>query len=461
MKLCVIGTGYVGLVGAAIFSDWGNEVVGVDIDTEKIERIKKGEMPIYEPGLSEIVLRNIAQNRLSFTTSIADGIKDAEIVFICVGTPQSDTGAADLSQVWEVAKDIGKNMNGYKVIVTKSTVPVGTNEKVKMIIKENLPNQQIDFDVASNPEFLREGSSVEDMAKPDRTVVGAETEKAHSVMRRLYEHLNTPIVECDLRSAEMIKYASNGFLAAKISFINEIAQICERAGADVTVVAKGMGLDKRVGAAFLNAGIGYGGSCFPKDVAALYKTSTDQDYDFKLLRSVMEVNIAQRENFANKVLRHFGKNLSGRTFAILGLAFKGNTDDIRDSVSIELCKKLRGLGATLRVYDPEAMYNAKQALGAVNVDYCLDKYETVQGADALFVLTEWKEFATIELDKVKTLLKSPVIFDGRNLLDRAKVEGMGFTYFAVGKRTNGMVKIDTRNLYQTVLLNTNGSTGQH
>lgn len=461
MKLCVIGTGYVGLVGAAIFADWGNEVIGVDKDTEKIDRIKKGEMPIYEPGLSEIVLKNISENRLSFTTSIADGIRDAEIVFICVGTPQSETGAADLTAVWEVAKEIGRNMVGYKVIVTKSTVPVGTNEKVKAIITENLPDAHIEFDVASNPEFLREGSSVEDMTSPDRTVVGAENERAHSVMRKLYEHLNSPIVECDLRSAEVIKYASNGFLATKISFINEIAQICERAGADVTVVAQGMGLDKRIGKPFLNAGIGYGGSCFPKDVAALYKTSTDQDYDFKLLRGVMEVNVAQREHFVNKVIRHFGKNLSGRTFSILGLAFKGNTDDIRDSVSIEIAKKLRGMGATLKVYDPEAMYNAKQVLGSVNIEYCLDKYEAMENADALFILTEWKEFATIELDKVKTLLKSPVIFDGRNLLDRFKVESAGFTYFAVGKRTNGMVKIDTRNLYPTVLLNTNGSTGQH
>ncbi|GIW69561.1 MAG: UDP-glucose 6-dehydrogenase [Patescibacteria group bacterium] len=461
MKLCVIGTGYVGLVGAAIFADWGNFVVGVDIDSEKIERIKKGEMPIYEPGLSDIVLKNISQGRLTFTTSIAEGIKDSEIVFVCVGTPQSDTGAADLSAVWEVAREIGKNMNGYKVIVTKSTVPIGTNEKVKAIVKENLPDPSIEFDVVSNPEFLREGSSVEDMKSPDRTVVGSDSERALAIMRRLYEHLNSPIVECDLRSAEMIKYASNGFLATKISFINEIAQICERSGADVSVVAKGMGLDRRIGPAFLNAGIGYGGSCFPKDVAALYKTSTDQDYDFKLLRGVMEVNIAQREHFMNKVLRHFGKNLSGRTFAVLGLAFKGNTDDIRDSVAIEIVKRLRGLGAVLKVYDPQAMYNAKQALGAVNIEYCLDKYETMPGADALFILTEWKEFGLLELDKVKSFLKSPVIFDGRNLLDKEKVENLGFTYFAVGKRTNGLVKIDTRNLYQTVLLNTNGSIGHH
>ncbi len=453
MKLCVIGTGYVGLVGAAIFSDWGNDVIGVDKDIEKIERIKKGDMPIYEPGLSEIVLKNVAQNKLLFTTSIAEGIKDAEIVFICVGTPQSETGAADLTAVWEVAKEIGKNISGYKVVVTKSTVPVGTNEKVKLLIQENLGDKNVEFDVASNPEFLREGSSVDDMMLPDRTVIGTETEKAMSVMKRLYEHLGTPIVECDLRSAEMIKYAANGFLATKISFINEIAQLCERAGADVSVVSKGMGLDKRIGSAFLNAGIGYGGSCFPKDVSALYKTSSDQDYDFKLLRSVMEINKSQRDHFVSKVTRHFGKNLSGKTFGVLGLAFKGNTDDIRESVAIEVVKKLRGMGAKLKVYDPQAMYNSKIVLGDISIEYCLSMYDVMHGSDALFILTEWKEFAGIELDKVKSLLTSPVIFDGRNLLDRKKTEGAGFTYFAVGKRTNGVVKIDTRNLYQTAILN--------
>ena len=451
MKICVIGTGYVGLVGAAIFAEWGNDVIGVDKDQNKIDRIKAGEMPIYEPGLSEIVLKDIKDGKLFFTTSIAEGIKDAELVMICVGTPQSDSGAADLSAVWDVATEIGKNLTGYKVIVTKSTVPVGTNERVKRIIKENAPIG-VEFDVASNPEFLREGSSVEDMRNPDRNVLGSDSPKALEILSKLYTHLGRPLVKCDLRSAEMIKYASNAFLATKISFINEMAQVCERAGADVSIVSKGMGLDKRVGPYFLNAGIGYGGSCFPKDVSALYKTSSDQDYDFNLIRGVMNVNKMQKDFFINKVTRYFGKNLSSKKFAILGLAFKNDTDDIRDSVAIEIVKALRGLGAFLNVFDPQAMYNSKQVLGESGIKYCLDKYEAIQGADALFILTEWKEFASIDLDKVKLLMTEPVIFDGRNMLDWHKAEEAGFTYFAVGKRTNGVEKIEGKKLYATAIL---------
>lgn len=443
MKICVVGTGYVGLVGAAIFSDWGNRIIGVDIDAEKIERIKGGEMPIFEPGLSEIVLKNIKNGNLSFTTSLSEGMSDAEIVFICVGTPESDTGHADLSAIWKVSQEIGQNLGDYKVVVVKSTVPVGTNEKIKRIIKENL-RIQTEFDVVSNPEFLREGYSVEDMMDPDRTVIGSDSERALSVMRRLYEHLGKPIVECDFRSAEMIKYASNAFLATKISFINEMGQLCERADANVNVVAKGMGLDNRIGPRFLNAGIGYGGSCFPKDVEALYKTSTDQAYDFKLIRGVMEVNSMQKDHFVSKITRYFGKNLSGKTFAILGLAFKQNTDDIRESVAIKVAKLLRGFGANLRVYDPEAMYNAKKELGDAGITYCLDKYEAIEGSDSLVILTEWPEFASLDLGRIKGMLKTSTIFDGRNLLDSEKVESLGFVYFCVGKRTNGLELLDKR-----------------
>lgn len=443
MKICVVGTGYVGLVGAAVFADWGNEVVGVDIDKEKIERVLKGEMPIFEPGLAEIVSKNVREGNLSFTTFLSEGMNEAQIVFICVGTPESDTGHADLSAVWKVAEEIGQNLNDYKVVVVKSTVPVGTNEKIKRIIKENL-RSNIEFDVVSNPEFLREGYSVEDMRDPDRTVIGSDSEKALSIMSQLYEHLGKPIVACDFRSAEMVKYSSNAFLATKISFINEIGQLCERAGADVAVVARGMGLDSRIGPRFLNAGIGYGGSCFPKDVEALYKTSTDQAYDFKLLRGVMEVNSLQKDHFVDKVTRYFGKNLSGKTLSVLGLAFKQNTDDIRESVAIKIVKILRGLGADLKVFDPEAMYNSKHELGDSKIKYCLDKYETMDDADGLLILTEWPEFATIDLDRTKKLLKTPVIFDGRNLLDRKKVESSGFTYFCVGKRTSGLDLLDQR-----------------
>jgi len=443
MKICVVGTGYVGLVGAAVFSDWGNDVVGVDINAEKIERIKKGDMPIFEPSLSEIVLKNISEGRLSFTTSLSEGVKKSDIIFICVGTPQSEAGDADLSFVWKVAEDIGKCLDGYKVIVVKSTVPVGTNEIVKKKIKENL-TYNVDFDVVSNPEFLREGYSVEDMRNPERTVIGSDSEKALSIMRELYSHLERPIVECDLRSAEMIKYASNAFLASKISFINEMAQLCERSGADVSTVAKGMGLDSRIGPKFLNAGIGYGGSCLPKDVSALYKTSTNQDYDFRLLRGVIEVNKLQREYFVNKISRYFDGNLSGKTIGVLGLSFKENTDDVRESVAMGVVKHLRGLGAKIKAFDPEAMYNAKKVLGEVSVDYCLDKYEVMHDSDALVILTEWKDFSNLDLDKVKSLLKEPVIFDGRNVLDRKKVESAGFVYFAVGKRTNGTELLDKK-----------------
>ncbi len=437
MKICVIGTGYVGLVGAAIFADWGNEVVGVDIDPKKLKMIESGEMPIYEPGLSEVVLANMKAGRLSFTTSLPRGMKDAEIIFICVGTPQNEiTGAADLSAVWAVAREIGENLDGYKVIVTKSTVPVGTNERVKKIIRKYASKGKR-FDVASNPEFLREGSSVEDMRETDRVVIGSDSKKALKIVRSLYEHLNTTIVETDLRSSEMIKYASNSFLATKISFINEMAQICERAGADVSEVSYGMGLDKRIGKYFLNAGIGYGGSCFPKDVAALYKTSTDQAYDFKLLRAVMEVNDRQKDYFMEKISGHFGKNLTGKTLACLGLAFKNNTDDIRESVSIEVVRTLRGNGARLKVFDPEAMENAQKVLGDEMIEYSEDIYETLKGADALCLLTEWKQFSQLDLDRVKKALNGKVIFDGRNLLDKEQVQKAGFTYYAIGKRTNG------------------------
>ncbi len=437
-KLCVIGTGYVGLVGAAIFADWGNEVYGVDIDAAKIKKIERGEMPIYEPGLAEIVLKNVKNGRLKFTTSLAEGIKNAEIVFICVGTPQGDHGGADLSAVWAVAEQIGKNLKSYKVIVTKSTVPVGTNERVQEIIAEHAGD--VKFDVASNPEFLREGSSVEDMQKTDRTIIGSESKKALKILSELYEHLGSPIVQADLRSAELIKYASNAFLATKISFINEMAQICERSGADVEVVAKGMGLDNRIGPKMLHASTGYGGSCFPKDVAALYRTSTDQAYDFKLLRGVMEVNERQKEYYVRNITACYGKNLTGKTFTCLGLAFKYNTDDVRESTAIKIIQLLRGYGASVRVYDPAAMENAKAELGNDNVYYAKSVMDALKGADALCILTEWAEFGSLTPADLKGL-KDKAIYDGRNMLNRRELEQAGFTYFAIGKRTNGTEKI--------------------
>ena len=457
MNICVIGTGYVGLVGAAVFAGWGNKVVGVDIDVNKIAMIKKGRMPIFEPGLPQLVKKNINEKKLTFTTNLKEGIKDAEVVFICVGTPQDKFGGADLSAVWAVAQAIGKGMkekDPYRVIVTKSTVPVGTNEEVAAIIKAAAP-KGARFDVASNPEFLREGYSIEDMQNTDRTVIGSNSSAALKKLKELYSHLKSPIVECDLRSAEMVKYASNAFLATKISFINELAQLCERAKADVSVVAAGMGFDKRIGRAFLNAGIGFGGSCFPKDVSALFKTSTDQDYDFKLLRGVMEVNDMQKDYFVSKVLRVFGDNLHGVTLACLGLAFKENTDDVRESVAIRVARVLRGHGAALRVYDPEAAATAKAVLGDNQVYYAKDEYDALKGANAICILTEWNRFRNIDLGKAKKLLTGNHIFDGRNLLVGKDAEARGFVYHAVGKWTNGSE--DLNGTTRGVLLNRKGN----
>lgn len=429
-------------MGAAIFADMGNQVIGVDKDKDKISKIIQGEMPIYEPGLDEIVLKNIKEGRLKFSTSTADGVKESDIIFICVGTPQGNTGAADLTAVMAVAKEIAQNLNGYKVIVTKSTVPVGTNERIEQTILSSLQGVteaiSSTFDVVSNPEFLREGTAIEDMRNTNRTVVGTKSERALKVMQELYKDFNAPMVACDLRSAEMIKYASNALLATKISFINEIGQLCERAGANVQVVAEGMGLDKRIGRAFLNAtGVGYGGSCFPKDVAALYKTSTDQAYDFKLLRSVMEVNELQKNNFMKKILKAMGDNLSGCTVGVLGLAFKNDTDDIRESGAIKMIRMLRGQGAKLRVYDPAAIENTKKVLGHDGIYYATDMYDALEGVDALCIFTEWNEFKSLDLIKSKKLMKGQLVFDARNLLDQKAVEGAGFIYIAVGKRTNG------------------------
>ncbi|MBU0649738.1 UDP-glucose/GDP-mannose dehydrogenase family protein, partial [Patescibacteria group bacterium] len=423
--------------GATVFADKGHTVVGVDKDQPKISKILQGEMPIYEPGLEELVAKNIKAGRLKFTTSLASGVKESDIIFICVGTPQGDTGAADLTAVMNVAKEIAKNIEGYKIIVIKSTVPVGTNERVEQVLKEHLPKNG-KIDVVSNPEFLREGTAIEDMKNTHRTVVGAKSERALKAMRQLYKDFNAPIVECDLRSAELIKYTSNALLATKISFINEIGQLCEKAGANVQTVAYGVGLDKRIGQAFLNVtGVGYGGSCFPKDVAALYKTSTDQAYDFKLLRSVMEVNELQKQNFLNKIVKAMGENLSDLTICCLGLAFKNNTDDIRESGAIKIVRLLRGQGARLRVYDPAAMPNTREVLGSDGIYYAKDEYDAVKEADAICILTEWEQFALLDLVKIKKLMRGKLIFDARNLLDQKAVESQDFIYFAVGKRTNG------------------------
>jgi len=431
MKLCVIGTGYVGLVGSAVFADWGNKVVGVDNNPSKIEMIENGEMPFYEPGLKELVSKNISNGNLKFTTSIKEGLRDAEIVFICVGTPMSDDGSADLKFVYQVADEISRNLESPgKIIAIKSTVPVGTNRKVKEYIKQRT---DIEFFSASVPEFLREGSSIEDMNKTDRTIIGAENQEVGSKISKLFEHLNSPIIVCDLESAELIKYASNSFLATKISFINEISQICDLSGADVSKVSLGMGLDSRIGPKFLNASIGYGGSCFPKDVKALYKTSKDYGYEFKILESVMEVNSNQKFFFLDKIEKIYGNNLKGKKVGVLGLAFKNDTDDIRESVAIEIVKILQGMGGTLKVYDPQALENSKNVLGNKNIKYLANSNEVFEDSDFLVILTEWPEFKELEKNNLLKL-RDKRVFDGRNLLNKEHLNSLGLEYYCIGKR---------------------------
>jgi len=433
MKISIIGTGYVGLVTGVVFADWGNEITCCDIDKKKIAMLHNGVMPIYEDGLKELVEKNVKEKRLTFTDQVAESIKSSEAVFIAVGTPSNQSGSADLSAVWAVAKTIGENLSSGTIVVTKSTVPVGTNERVQEIVKENAPSSA-KFSVVSNPEFLREGTAIYDANNTDRVVLGSTNKEALEKIATLYEHLNAPIVKCDLRSAELIKYASNAFLATKISFINEIARICHSANADVKLVAEGMGLDKRIGKQFLKPSIGYGGSCFPKDVEALYRTSSDHEYDFRLLRGVMDVNERQKHFYVQQVLDHFKGNISGKTLACLGLAFKNDTDDTRKSVSIDIVKILRGEGAKVRVYDPAAMENAKKTLGNESTYYATSIDDAVEGADGVCILTEWQEFAGLDLFKSKKTLKTAVIFDGRNLFDPETVRKAGFEYYGIGRR---------------------------
>jgi UDPglucose 6-dehydrogenase len=430
MKICVIGTGYVGLVGSSVFADWGNQVVGVDNNPEKIKMIESGVMPIFEPGLSELVSKGISSGNLKFTSSLKDGISDAEIIFICVGTPMSDDGSADLKYIYQVADEIALEMKTPKIISIKSTVPVGTNRKIRDYIKSKT---SVSFDSVSVPEFLREGSSIEDMNKTDRTVIGSDNSGATEKVAKLFEHLGSPIVKCDLESAELIKYASNSFLATKISFINEIAQICDLSGADVSKVAEGMGLDSRIGPKFLNASIGYGGSCFPKDVQALYKTAEVLGYHFNILDSVVKTNKNQKYYFLEKIKKIYGDNLTGKKVAALGLAFKNDTDDVRESVAIEVIRILKEMGAEVQVFDPEAMPNSKKVLSEGQIHYMNSKEETLQGADFLVLLTEWKEFRDLD-SSLLTSLKDKNIFDGRNLLDKNKIQSLGINYYCIGKK---------------------------
>lgn len=429
MKVAVIGAGYVGLVTGTCFAEIGNEVVCVDNDPKKLAVLKKGNVPIYEPGLDVLIKKNVKANRLSFSASIKTALKGADVLFICVNTPPKKDGGADLSYVENVSREIAANLTDYCLIVEKSTVPVQTGERVYETIKRNLKSG-LPFDVASNPEFLREGSAVNDFLKPDRVVIGVSSARAEKLLRKLYAPLKAKMVVTDIKSAELIKHASNSFLATKISFINNVARVCDAVGADIEQVAKGMGLDPRIGPSFLSAGIGFGGFCFPKDLAAFLHMAGSVGQDFPLLQEVLNVNESQKDYFIEKIEKVLW-NLRGKTLGVLGLAFKGNTDDMRFAPSIEIIKHFQKEGVKIQAYDPAAMDRAKEIF--TGVTYTKDSYAVCKNADALVILTDWNEFKELDLEKVKKQLDQPIIFDGRNLYDPKKMKKMGFDYYSIGR----------------------------
>jgi UDPglucose 6-dehydrogenase len=432
MKITVIGTGYVGLVTGTCFAETGNKVTCVDIDKAKVDKLSSGQITIYEPGLEKIFLRNTKEGRLVFTTNLEEVLEASEIIFLALPTPPGADGSADLKYVLGVADQMGKLMKGYKVVVNKSTVPVGTADKVREAIAKNYKGE---FDVVSNPEFLREGVAVEDFMKPDRVVIGTKSEQAKKVMTELYAPFvrqGNPLIFMDERSSELTKYAANSFLATKISFMNEIAQLCERMGADVDMVRRGIGSDDRIGKRFLFPGIGYGGSCFPKDVQALVKSSNEVNYDFEILKAVEKVNALQKLHLVNKINAYLKNDLQGKKIALWGLAFKPNTDDIRDAPAIDMINALTAAGATITAYDPEAMPNVKNKIGD-KIKYASNQYEALAGADILVIATEWSEFRTPDFEIIEKELPSKVIFDGRNLFDVAKMKEMGYHYESIGR----------------------------
>jgi UDPglucose 6-dehydrogenase len=436
MKIAVVGTGYVGLVTGTCLAETGNQVTCVDINEEKVSMMKAGRIPIYEPGLDILFNRNIGENRLQFTSNLAEAIMDAKIIFLALPTPPGGDGSADLSYVLGAAKDIAKLIKDYKVIVTKSTVPVGTADKVTKVLKEHT---SVEFAVVSNPEFLREGVAVDDFMKPDRVVVGTRDERARKLMAELYGpyvRQGNPIIFMDERSSELTKYAANSFLATKISFMNEIANLCELVGADVDMVRRGIGSDERIGRRFLFSGIGYGGSCFPKDVQALAKSAEENKYDFKILNAVMDVNTIQKKILVQKIKQYYGADLKGKKFAMWGLAFKPETDDIREAPSLYIIEELLKEGASIMAFDPEAIGNVKKQLGD-SISYAVNRYEALNDADALLIVTEWPVFRTPDFDFMKEKLKAPVIFDGRNLYDLDRMGDYGFYYNSIGRKVVG------------------------
>lgn len=432
MKIAVVGTGYVGLVTGTCFAETGNQVTCIDIDKTKVDKLSSGQITIYEPGLEKLFLRNQKEGRLTFTTNLAEGINDAVIIFLALPTPPGEDGSADLKYVLGVARDLGKILTGYAVLVDKSTVPVGTAEKVHAAVSENYKGE---FDVVSNPEFLREGVAVEDFMKPDRVVIGTQSERARNVMKELYAPFvrsGNPLIFMDERSAELTKYAANSFLATKISFMNEVAQLCEKLGADVDMIRRGIGSDERIGKRFLFPGIGYGGSCFPKDVQALVKSSNEVGYDFQILNAVMEVNEKQKLHLLPKIKNYFKGDLKGKHFAIWGLAFKPNTDDVREAPALYLIDALLEAGATVSTFDPEAMPNVRGIMGD-KINYAENQYDALTGADALIIATEWNEFRQPDFLRIVTGLKQKAIFDGRNLFDVEAIKNLGFHYESIGR----------------------------
>jgi UDPglucose 6-dehydrogenase len=432
LRVCVVGTGYVGLVAGTCFAESGNDVICVDIDEAKIEALRQGRVPIYEPGLEELIKRNVEEGRLAFSTDMASGVRHALVVFIAVGTPQAEDGSSDLRAVHAVAKDIGQCMDGYRVIVVKSTVPIGTHKAVNSILSQSTTYP---FDVVSNPEFMKEGAAIEDFLKPDRVVIGCADERAGEIVKDLYAPFcrgGAPILVMDNASAEMTKYAANSLLATKISFINDIANLCEAVGADISHVRQGVGLDKRLGMSFLYAGLGYGGSCFPKDVRSIIHTAKQSGLEFQLLCSVDETNNRQKERLFQKMEQYYNGSLEGRTFGIWGLAFKPRTDDMREAPSIGLIENLLSRGCVVKVHDPEAMEVAKGIFGD-RISYHQRYYDVLDGADALAICTEWNEFRRPDFERVRELLKEPTIFDGRNLWEPKQMDDMGFSYFPIGR----------------------------
>lgn len=433
MKICVIGTGYVGLVVGTCLAEMGNDVICIDNDTKKLAKLRKGIIPIYEPGLEELIKVNVSEGRLTFSDDLNEAVKDSLICFIAVGTPQREDGSADLSAVYKVAENIAKSMNDYKIIVNKSTVPVGTAEKVSEIIKNNT---SFEFDIVSNPEFLKQGAAVDDFLKPDRVIIGSDSKKATEIMQELYSpflRTGNPVIIMDVKSAEMTKYAANSFLAVKISYINEIANICEKVGADIEMVRVGMCSDSRIGSRFLFPGLGYGGSCLPKDIKAMIKTAKDFCCEHRILEAINETNKEQRQIFIKKVLTRFGQDLSGKTFAIWGLSFKPKTNDMREAPSITIIETLLSHGAKVVAFDPKAMDTAKEIFGS-KINYAKNAYDVLKNADGLLLLTEWNEFRRPDFDKIKSLLKTPVIIDGRNQYNEERLKSKGFEYICIGKK---------------------------